>query len=592
MHRMRVTLCKRLRGGIAGSSFTMALLLSGMALAAESGNNPDVRQEVRLTPLTGNDAVPSKEQLMAAIQAACPEKPRVQPAKPRKLLVVVGCPIDESLKNMPFPGHQTVMPLKLLADKSKAFEAVFTTDLSVLNKEKLAEFDAVCLDNWHELPSELIRKKQKDVDAKKKAEETMLLLHEYIQSGKGLVGFHTTLIGLEERVKNENGRKVFEDQALLGWHGYRGHPILCGNFQSDEPSHPLCAALDGKTFFVEREEFYQFPFFEEEVKPQQIAVRAHVRVLVSADVPRCGYKNSHLELYNHDAPLAWIHQYGKGRAFYSALSHARASYCHPAFMQFLLDGIQYAMGDLNADATPSAELMKTRMAELAKTTAALPPEQAAAELCKVISTDHSWIGRYAAGQLLAKLPAPAAAAALKAAVPGADAAGRAELAYCLGSVRKEAGDEILLKLVDDPDAGVRVESMRALMAGPEKDFSRLQSWLNKFRGKKDRYLEQKIVLQFLGQVPTMEALKFVEGFIDDTVKAGGYPVKGPVGESNAYDEDYAVRLAAGIAAYEIGAVTIKKEKEPTIAVLKKISGLGPAEWQISRSRKLVDFSDK
>ena len=46
-----------------------------------------------------------------------------------------------------------------------------------------------------------------------------------------------------------------------------------------------------------------------------------------------------------DHPMSWFHNYDGGRAFYTALGHTEASYTEPLFLQHLLGGIQYAMGD-------------------------------------------------------------------------------------------------------------------------------------------------------------------------------------------------------------------------------------------------------
>lgn len=45
---------------------------------------------------------------------------------------------------------------------------------------------------------------------------------------------------------------------------------------------------------------------------------------------------------NH--PIAWFHNYGGGRGFYTALGHTVESYSEPLFLQHLLGGIKYAMG--------------------------------------------------------------------------------------------------------------------------------------------------------------------------------------------------------------------------------------------------------
>ena len=59
---------------------------------------------------------------------------------------------------------------------------------------------------------------------------------------------------------------------------------------------------------------------------------------------------------DHDNPIAWIQQIGQGRSFYCSFGHDQRTFFHKPINQFFLDGIQYALGDLKADATPSAKL--------------------------------------------------------------------------------------------------------------------------------------------------------------------------------------------------------------------------------------------
>jgi deoxyribodipyrimidine photo-lyase len=49
---------------------------------------------------------------------------------------------------------------------------------------------------------------------------------------------------------------------------------------------------------------------------------------------------------------AWIKRQGKGHVFYCSPSHFPASFDQPALLQFMLGGIQYALGDLDCDDTP------------------------------------------------------------------------------------------------------------------------------------------------------------------------------------------------------------------------------------------------
>ena len=58
---------------------------------------------------------------------------------------------------------------------------------------------------------------------------------------------------------------------------------------------------------------------------------------------------------DRDYGLSWIKRVGKGRVFYTALGHTPTLFATPALAEHVLAGIQFALGDLEADATPSAK---------------------------------------------------------------------------------------------------------------------------------------------------------------------------------------------------------------------------------------------
>ncbi len=57
-----------------------------------------------------------------------------------------------------------------------------------------------------------------------------------------------------------------------------------------------------------------------------------------------------------DEPTKAVSAFLKGRVFYCSFGHDGRIFRDPRILQFYLDGIQYALGDLEADATPSAKL--------------------------------------------------------------------------------------------------------------------------------------------------------------------------------------------------------------------------------------------
>ena len=50
--------------------------------------------------------------------------------------------------------------------------------------------------------------------------------------------------------------------------------------------------------------------------------------------------------------VSWIKSHGKGRVFYCSPSHRPETYERQSMLQYYLDGIQYALGDLACDDSP------------------------------------------------------------------------------------------------------------------------------------------------------------------------------------------------------------------------------------------------
>jgi type 1 glutamine amidotransferase len=64
-----------------------------------------------------------------------------------------------------------------------------------------------------------------------------------------------------------------------------------------------------------------------------------VKVLIKIDEASYeGGKNGD----NH--PVAWYHDFVRGKVFYTGLGHAKESYSEPFFLQHLSGGIQYSPG--------------------------------------------------------------------------------------------------------------------------------------------------------------------------------------------------------------------------------------------------------
>lgn len=93
--------------------------------------------------------------------------------------------------------------------------------------------------------------------------------------------------------------------------------------------------------------------------------REKSHVLLSIDVEKSDYDPVRRHILperqaDKDFPMAWIKRYHKGRVYYSGFGATPPSFWNPQLLQHYLAGIQYALGDLKADDTPSAKLAAKR----------------------------------------------------------------------------------------------------------------------------------------------------------------------------------------------------------------------------------------
>jgi type 1 glutamine amidotransferase len=116
----------------------------------------------------------------------------------------------------------------------------------------------------------------------------------------------------------------------------------------DEPDHPLNAPfLKGRHPLRVVDETYTFG--------RDTYSRANVRVLTSVDYAAMSAEDKAKEQYpraDGDYALSWIRREGKGRVFYEAHGHNEKVYAIPPLLDHVLHGMQYVLGDLDADDRP------------------------------------------------------------------------------------------------------------------------------------------------------------------------------------------------------------------------------------------------
>lgn len=271
---------------------------------------------------------PTQDEL-ALIHEAVPKRPSVAPRKKQRVLLFYKC-----------VSPQTSIPAGLaafeqLALATGAFSLDTTDDPARLVKGSLSQYDALILLNSTGLETTLTTDQRSSLLA-------------FVKNGKGLIGIHGAA---DEKKDWPEGEKLLGGVIQKSPWTAKGKWIA----RMESPLHPVNKAFDRQNLFL-----------QDHISTLRDGSfsRDQSRVLLSLDMERArnhvgrGLSEEHLELTarNDDHPIAWIHQFGKGRVFYSNLGNHRATYWNPVALQHFLDGIQFALGDLPADLTPSARI--------------------------------------------------------------------------------------------------------------------------------------------------------------------------------------------------------------------------------------------
>ncbi len=272
-----------------------------------------------LALLAGN--VPARAQIsqdeLRKIRDAAPEAAAARPKQPRLLLVFNRA---EGFKHGAIP--YCAQAIEILGKKTGAFETVQSDDYSAFLPENLRRFDAVCLNNTTQLKFDdpLLRKS----------------LLEFVAAGKGVIGIHAA---------TDNFPTWPEGQELLGG-VFDGHPwTAAGTWEVKitDPSNAITAAFGGKNFLI-KDEIYRV---------RQIDLRKNSRVLVALDMQSARNREvDGVRSSDKDIPISWVRTYGRGRLFYCSLGHNSDVYMNGPVLRHYLAGIQFALGDLQAETTP------------------------------------------------------------------------------------------------------------------------------------------------------------------------------------------------------------------------------------------------
>ena len=278
-------------------------------------------QEADLWPKKKADTFkPITAEQKAAIENASPSEAVAKPKKARRVLVFYRC---EGFVHTSIPHAN--LALETMGKKTGAFTVDLADTYDVFTTENLKQYDCILLNSTTGM-----------VFPKPEQQAAFL---DFISNGKGLVGIHAA---------SDNFGRHPECRAIVGGE-FGGHPWNAGGnwaFKLDDPEHVLNKAFGGKGFW-HFDEIYQY-------KPETYVGTKVLRVLVSLDMNQPEVSKL-IKDGPREVPVSWLRKAGDGRVFYTNFGHRDDTFTKPAIMKHMLDGIQYALGDLEADATPTAD---------------------------------------------------------------------------------------------------------------------------------------------------------------------------------------------------------------------------------------------
>lgn len=347
MHPAHLSRLRRLALSlVALATFAAPLSRAQDARAEKAGASETKANLDRLKPF-----LEQQPETKAAIEATVPDKPAVPFKKPRKVLVLT----RGTMGILHTPGAAGLLLLLRAAD-AKYDDLTLTeafTDYG-LTLDKLKEFDAVVLNNVGR------------VDNKENESFYTETLPAYVRQGGGLWANHSAAHMFFDLPDNPYNRMLggFSSKAMVHPKPRHGHPF---EFKLVEPDHPLLRAFhtEPKPYALNywwyagtKEMRYTAKF----TAPAQLADELNIvnkesnrdglsRVLARVADETPDRYPADLPVYSRS--LIWVRAYDKGRVYYTQFGHNFALFSVECVARSMLDGLQYATGDLEAPDAPT-----------------------------------------------------------------------------------------------------------------------------------------------------------------------------------------------------------------------------------------------
>ncbi|MEO6329429.1 MAG: ThuA domain-containing protein [Ginsengibacter sp.] len=186
---------------------------------------------------------------------------------------------------------------------SSGFNVEATEDAGKFNDDSLKKYSAVIFLNT---TGDVLNYRQE------------ISFERYIQAGGGYVGIHSAT----------------DTEYDWGWYGR----LAGAYFDSHPEKQNATLTVKDQQHISTKHLPATWKRFDEWYNFKKISKDIHVLISIDEKSYKGG-KNG------EDHPMAWYHDYDGGRAFYTELGHTEESYSDPLYLQHILGGIQYAIGD-------------------------------------------------------------------------------------------------------------------------------------------------------------------------------------------------------------------------------------------------------
>ncbi|MDG1356847.1 MAG: ThuA domain-containing protein [Akkermansiaceae bacterium] len=255
------------------------------------------------------------------------------PKQERKLLVYS---VTRGYRHKSIPtGLET---MRLMAQKTGAFEVVISDDMNNFEPGVIDQFDAICFLNTTKdvfKPDKKEWKKMNSEERKQAGERELRLqksLMNFLKGGKGFIGIHSA---------TDTYYSWSEYGEMIGGY-FDGHPWnagtpVCIMVEEGQEEHACCAHLEGASLNF-KEEIYQF-------KAPYDPNKLHILLKLDPEQNDLTKGKREDESYG----VSWIKHHGEGRVFYSSLGHNDHVFANPKVLEHFLKGIQWALGDIEAE---------------------------------------------------------------------------------------------------------------------------------------------------------------------------------------------------------------------------------------------------